>query len=92
MNSLTKVGANFFPEPDASRYVSITKKHHRVEGEVYRSMALCSCGFGFRWSRWNSETSTGTVVVSVAERDCGKEVNVEKVNFKVEIFLLFDKI
>ena len=67
MAALTKTGANFFPEGDAAKYVSITKKHHFVEEQMYRSMALASCGFGFQWSQWNSDVSPGKVVIRVAK-------------------------
>ena len=61
------VGANFFPEPDANRYVSITKKRFLAEASVYRSMALACCGYGFQWSHWNGEVAPGNIVVQVAE-------------------------
>lgn len=66
--ALSKAGAHFFPEPDASKYVSTVKKRSGVEGVVYRNMSLASSAFGFQWSRWNSECgSTGKVVLQVAE-------------------------
>lgn len=69
--ALKSVGANFFPEPDAGRYVSVTKKRFLVEVSAYRSMALASCGYGFQWSHWNGEVAPGNVVLQVAEGSDG---------------------
>lgn len=79
ISSLKSVGANFFPEEDAGKYVSVTKKRSAVEQEAYRSMALASSGLCFQWSRWNGEVSSyGKVVLRVAERGIGGEI--DKVN------------
>ena len=79
INSLKRVGSHFFPELGVSRFVCVTKKRSSVELETYRNMALASCGFSFRWSRWNSDVSAAKVVVAVAEtnsRDDGEEVSI----------------
>ena len=67
MDSLKHVGANFFPVEDSHKFVSTTKKRGSVEQSVYDSMALASCGYGFQWSKWNTEASTGKVIVQAAE-------------------------
>lgn len=67
--ALKSVGANFFPEPDAARYVSVTKKRYLIEVAVYRSMALASCAYGFQWSHWNGEVSPGNIILQVAEKN-----------------------
>ena len=71
ISALSHVGANFFPEPDGGKFVSITKKRGAGEMECYNSMALASCGFGFQWSRFNADTSPAKVVVQVAEHKLG---------------------
>ena len=72
-SALKQVGANFFPEPDAGKHVSLTRKRATVEQSLYSSMALASCGYAFQWSRWNAEVSTGKVVVQAAEGDLTEE-------------------
>ena len=76
IDSLKKAGSFFFPEPDASKYSSVTKKRSGVEMEGYRSMALASSGYSFCWSRWNSEAPIGKVVIGVAEADQVRQVYV----------------
>lgn len=83
MAALKSVGANFFPEEDATKYVSTTKKRRVVELGMYSNMALASCGYAFQWSRWNAEVSPGKVVVQVAEG--GGEVSPENSEKVVQV-------
>ncbi len=93
---LKSVGSFFFPESDASRYSSVTKKRSAVEMEGYRSMALASSGYSFCWSHWNSAAPVGKVVVGVAESE--QVINqkltndfVSEVNFTFFFFFFFHR-
>jgi hypothetical protein len=68
IQALKDVGMNFFPEPDANKYImTLNDKVRSLEDEVYESMSMVIGGWGFQWSQWNSSASKDAIVLRVAE-------------------------
>ncbi|KAI8480488.1 Protein casc1 [Branchiostoma belcheri] len=75
VKALRAAGVNIFPEPDSSKFVSMTKKDEEAEMLTYRCMAMTLPAFAFSWSKWNAEAGEDRIVMQAAEHLEDEPVN-----------------
>ncbi|XP_066275833.1 dynein axonemal intermediate chain 7 homolog isoform X2 [Branchiostoma lanceolatum] len=75
VKALRASGVNIFPEPDSSKFVSMTKKDEEAEMLTYRCMAMTLPAFAFSWSKWNAEAGEDRIVMQAAEHLEDEPVN-----------------
>eukprot|EP00058_Branchiostoma_floridae_P011953 XP_002597441.1 hypothetical protein BRAFLDRAFT_122626 [Branchiostoma floridae] len=75
VKALKAAGVNIFPEPDSSKFVSMTKKDEEAEMLTYRCMAMTLPAFAFSWSKWNAEAGEDRIVMQAAEHLEDEPVN-----------------
>ncbi|XP_011499265.1 PREDICTED: axonemal 84 kDa protein [Ceratosolen solmsi marchali] len=68
IDTLRRMGCDFFPEQDAASYIKgISVKHPIAVAHLLQCMGLVSTAYSFSWSRWNATRGYRDIVVQIKE-------------------------